>query len=100
MGNLVPNVEKDEKVTEKPSFDVEENIQARGVLPRFWPADGKIYGKFKREPHREMAIYSHGPVLSEYYSSRTSVVSRMFVNFLSGESDLIILRFLDLKYVK
>ena len=67
---------------EKSSFDVEENLKGTGGLPEFWPVGGKIFGKFRRETSREMTVYSYkGPVVSMYYTGKSAIISRMYVDF-------------------
>ena len=85
MGSLVVTPYKEMKKPEEPSYDVERNFNGVGQMPDFWPVEGRIYGKFSREPLYEMMVYSRGPILSDLYPSKTSIVTRMFVNFLDSK---------------
>ena len=89
MGNFIVTEDKvdknAEKSVEKSSFDVEENKKNNNGFPEFWPVDGKVYGKIRREPYREIQIYCRGPVVSDSYLSKTAIISKMYVHFQEGK---------------
>ena len=85
MGNLVAPLDKQEKCAEISSFDLEGNFRSNSEIPEVWPVGGRVFGKFIRDPHHEVCVYSRGPIVSNLYTSKSAVITRMWADFLESK---------------
>ena len=89
MGSLLSTEEKFRRLKneecERSSFDIEEQNRNTGVLPAYWPVGGKVYCKFARAPLYGMQLYAPGPVISESFSSKKAVFTRLLVTFFESK---------------